>query len=139
MKKFFFAAEDDEMMCSLYQMAFEIAGCEIEIARDGEEALSRLKTMEIKPRVSILDIMMPKMNGLDVLEKMKKDPLLKEIPVILLTNLTGDENFEKGMSLGAAAYMIKSDYNPNKIVERVIAIANEGGQGTIVENLNQMG
>lgn len=139
MKKFFFVAEDDEMMCSLYQMAFEIAGCEVEIARDGEEALSRLKKMEIKPRVVILDIMMPKINGLDVLEQMKSDSSLKDIPVILLTNLTGEENFEKGMSLGAAAYMIKSDYNPNKIVERVIAIANEGGHGAIVENLNQVG
>ena len=129
MKKFFFAAEDDEMMCSLYQMAFEIAGCEIEIARDGEEALKRLREMTPKPSVAIMDIMMPKMNGFDVLIEMKKDETLKDIPVIMLTNLAGEENFEKGMALGAVGYMIKSDYNPDKIVERVMAIALEAEQG----------
>jgi len=124
-KNFFFAAEDDEMMCNLYQMAFEISGYKIEIAKDGEEALKRLHEMSEKPAVVILDIMMPKMNGFDVLAHMKADDTLKNIPVVMLTNLAGEENFKKGMSLGAAGYIIKSDYNPDKIVERVISIAKE--------------
>lgn len=120
------------MMCSLYQLAFEIAGCEIEIAHDGEEALARLGAMEKKPTVVILDIMMPKKNGFDVLKAMKEDSTLKKIPVIMLTNLAGEENFEKGMSLGAAGYIIKSDYDPDKIVERVLTIANEYENGELV-------
>jgi|CXWL01.1.fsa_nt_gi DNA-binding response OmpR family regulator len=125
--KTFFAAEDDELMCHLYERAFRLAGHEIEIAHDGEEALAKLTQMSPKPAVVVLDVMMPKMNGFDVITKMKGDDTLKNIPVIMLTNLAGEEDMQKGLALGALEYLVKSDYNPGQIVEKVVALVEAQG------------
>jgi CheY-like chemotaxis protein len=63
--------------------------------------------------------MMPKLNGLELLEKLKADPATKKIPVIMLTNLAGQADAEKAMTLGAVKYIVKSEYEPKQIVNMV--------------------
>jgi len=118
----FFIAEDDPLMVRLYERAFKLAGHEIFVAKDGDEALAAIAKMEKKPSVIILDVMMPKLSGFDVLSRLKQDETTKRIPVVMLTNLAGEEDKKKGLSLGATEYLIKSDYSPEEVVERVTAL-----------------
>jgi len=114
-----FFAEDDPLMSRMYEKAFKASGFELKVSFDGDEAIQTLKSMDPKPTVAILDIMMPKKSGFEVLREMKADPTLKSIPVVLLTNLAGQQDAEKGLSLGAVIYLIKSQYSPIEIVEKI--------------------
>lgn len=110
--------EDDNLMIRMYQRKLKADGYEIEVALNGEEGLERVKTFN--PDLVLLDIMMPKMNGLQVLEKMKADDEIKNIPVILLTNLSGsDADKDKGLELGAVAYLVKSNMKPDEVIAKV--------------------
>ena len=109
MSKKIFMAEDDPLMSRMYERAFRSSGYELELASDGEMAIKMLKEMNPKPVVALLDVMMPNKNGFDVLRLMKEDKDLKKIPVVLLSNLSGEEDTKKGLELGAASFMIKSE------------------------------
>ncbi|MFA6341046.1 MAG: response regulator [Candidatus Paceibacterota bacterium] len=114
-----FLAEDDPLMIRIYEKTFRIAGFHLDIALDGDEAIQKLTIIDPKPAVIILDIMMPKKTGFDVLEFTKKNNDLKDIPVILLTNLFGEQDEKKGFELGAVAYLVKSQSSPMEIAEKV--------------------
>ena len=124
-----FIAEDDPLMSRMYERAFRLGGHELTMAGDGEEALATLQKMDPKPVLIMLDVMMPKVSGFDVLRKVKEDEKLKGIPVILLTNLAGQEDAEKGLSLGAVLYLVKSQYNPKQVVEKVEEIIKASSRG----------
>ncbi len=109
--------EDDPLMSRMYQKIFTLEGYEVDVAVDGYEGLE--KTRAAKPTVILLDIMMPKLNGIQVLEKLKIDPATKAIPVIILTNLAGTRDAENAMLKGAVKYIIKSEYEPKQIVSMV--------------------
>lgn len=128
--KTFLAIEDDELIRHLYERSFRTAGHEVETANSGEEALEKLSKMEVKPSAILLDIMMPKMNGFDLLQAFKNDEALKHIPVIILTNLGSEADRQKGLALGALDYLVKSDYNPNEVVEKVVALTQKGSEPT---------
>ncbi len=110
-------------MFRLYERVFTLAGHTLEVATDGEEALVKLASMNPKPAAIILDVMMPKKNGFEVLQELTKNPELAAIPVVLLTNLSGDEDKRRGLALGAKEYLIKSDYEPQQVVDKVLALA----------------
>lgn len=114
-----FIAEDDPLMSRMYERAFRLNGHDLKMAFDGQSALATLKEMDEKPMLVLLDVMMPKMSGFDVLRAMKLDASLKDIPVILLTNLAGQEDATKGIELGALMYLVKSQYSPKQVVEKV--------------------
>ena len=118
-------AEDDSLLVHIYDKKFKANGYEIEFAMDGEEAISKLKNMEIKPAVVILDGQMPRKSGFEVLQEMKDDPELKNIPVIFLTNMFEPGNEEKGIKLGVAEYLIKSQYIPSEIVNKVHEVCSK--------------
>jgi CheY-like chemotaxis protein len=118
MKKIFIS-EDDPLMVRMYEKIFKLSGYEVEMAFNGEEALAKLKAAPGKPTVILLDIMMPKLNGLDVLKAIKEIPDLKKIPVIMLTNLAGAADAEKALGFGAVLYLVKSEYEPKQVVEKV--------------------
>ena len=118
-------AEDDSLLVHIYDTKFKANGYEIEFAMDGEEAISKLKNMEIKPAVVILDGQMPRKSGFEVLQEMKDDPELKNIPVIFLTNMFEPGNEEKGIKLGVAEYLIKSQYIPSEIVNKVHEVCSK--------------
>ncbi len=112
-------AEDDPLMSRMYERAFKLSGYELQMAFDGEEAISKLEKMETAPTIMLLDIMMPKVNGFDVLRKVKENPKLKKVPVIMLTNLAGQADAEKALSLGAVLYLVKSQYDPKEVINKV--------------------
>ncbi len=124
-----FIAEDDPLMGRMYERAFRLGGHELVMAFDGEAALTELQKMDPKPALIMLDVMMPKLSGFDVLRKIKEDANLKGIPVILLTNLAGQQDAEKGLELGAVLYLVKSQYNPKQVVEKVEEIIKASTRG----------
>ena len=106
-------------MMRLYERTFRLSGYEVELANDGEEALAKLRKIESAPTLMLCDVMMPKMNGFDVLRELKKDKKLKNMPVVMLTNLAGQADAEKALELGAVLYLVKSQYDPKEVVEKV--------------------
>jgi CheY-like chemotaxis protein len=109
--------EDDPLMSRMYQKIFKFEGYEVDFAGDGEEGIEKVRTG--KPTLILLDIMMPKMNGLQVLDKLKLDPETKGIPVIMLTNLAGSADAEAALTKGAVKYIIKSENEPKQVVNMV--------------------
>lgn len=114
-----FLIEDDPLMVRMYERAFKLSGYEVEMAFDGEEAIAKLETMKLKPTLVLLDIMMPKMSGFEVLRHIKSKPDLKSIPVVVLTNLAGKEDAEKALELGAVLYLVKSQYDPKEVLGKI--------------------
>jgi DNA-binding response OmpR family regulator len=125
MKTLIFFAEDDPLMSGMYVRAFKLDDFDLKMAYDGEEAINTLKAMNPKPTVAILDIMMPKKSGFDVLKEMKENPELKNIPVILLTNLSGEKDMNKARELGANLCLVKSQYISKEIVMKVREIVTD--------------
>ena len=110
--------DDDQLLVTMYEKKFEKDGYEVSTALNGEEGLKKIK--EEEPTVVLLDIMMPGVNGLEVLAAVKKDPKIKDIPIILLTNLArGEEDIHKGLEMGAVAYLVKSRLRPSQVVAKV--------------------
>jgi CheY-like chemotaxis protein len=101
----------------MYQKIFTFEGYTVEMAGDGEEGLEKARS--VKPTMILLDVMMPKMNGLQVLEKLKADPELKAIPVVMLTNLAGQQDAEAALAKGAVKYIVKSEYEPKQVADMV--------------------
>lgn len=109
--------EDDPLMLRMYQKIFTFEKHEVQTATDGEDGL--LKVQTFSPTVILLDIMMPKMNGLEVLEKLKVNPATAAIPVVMLTNLAGQQDAETALSKGAVKYIIKSEHEPKEVADMV--------------------
>jgi DNA-binding response OmpR family regulator len=109
--------EDDPFLSSMYSTKFEMENFSVLAAVDGEKGLKLALTE--RPDVILLDIIMPKMNGFEVLEKLKDSTITKDVPVILLTNLNQKDEIEKGMSLGATDYLIKAHFMPSEVVDKI--------------------
>ena len=112
--------EDDIFLADLYRTKFDLEGFDVYVAYDGEKGLELISKK--KPAVILLDLILPKINGFVVLETIKKDKKLKDIPIILLTNLSQKADVEKGLSLGATDYLIKAHFTPGEIIEKVKSV-----------------
>lgn len=112
--------EDTELLRRMYSDVLAQSGYRVLQAADGLEALNMLRTET--PDLILLDLIMPKMSGLEVLELVKKDTRLKEVPVLILSNLGQDSDIERGIQMGAIDYMIKNDARPADIAEKIGAI-----------------
>lgn len=115
--------EDDPFLLSMYSVKFELEGFKVMTAEDGEKGLSMAK--KEKPEIILLDIMLPKMDGFEVLKELKKDEGTKKIPVILLTNLSQKKEVSQGLSLGADDYLIKAHFMPSEVVEKILKVINK--------------
>ncbi len=109
--------EDDKFLSDMYVTKFSKLGYRIETAYDGEEGIRKIK--KIKPNIILLDIRLPLKDGFEVLREAKKDQKTKDIPVILLTNLGQKEDIEEGLKLGAIDYLIKAQFTPQEVVDKV--------------------
>ena len=109
--------EDDAFLAGMYVTKLNLEGFDVEVAEDGEQGLKQ--ALEVNPRIILLDIILPKMSGFDVLQDLKKEPKTKDIPVILLTNLGQREDVKKGLELGAVDYLIKAHFMPSEVVEKM--------------------
>ncbi len=118
-KKKIMVVEDDYFVMDIYNMKLTQEGFEVIGAKDGVEALKKLKEENPAPDLILLDILMPYVDGLEVLAKIKKDERLKEIPVVLLSNLSQKADVETGMKLGAKGFIIKSHFTPSEVLEKI--------------------
>lgn len=109
--------EDDPLIVKMYQAKFINEGFQVIIAENGVKGLEM--ALGNKVDFIVLDIMMPRLSGIDLLEKLRDDPKGKNIPVVVLTNLTEKEEEEKALKLGAKEYLLKANLTPGEIVERV--------------------
>lgn len=110
--------DDDALLVRMYQKKLENDGYQVATADDGDVALT--KVSESKPDLILLDVMMPKVNGLQVLTKLKENKETSNIPVILLTNVGGsEEDTNRGLELGAVAYLVKAGNRPAAVVAKV--------------------
>lgn len=116
--------DDDMTLSEMYAERLKQAGYEVTLAHDGEAGLAAAKT---HPDLILLDIMMPKMNGLDVLKAIKDDPATASIPVVLLTALIQEMEKHKGVTTGAAGYFVKSEIMPGDLIEKIEAILKSSG------------
>lgn len=109
--------EDEEPILEVLEAKFGLEKFETMRAKDGEEGLKM--ALEKKPDLILLDIIMPKMDGLTVLQKLSEDENGKKIPVIVLTNLSDDENVKNAVEKGNYDYLIKSDWRIEDVVKKV--------------------
>ena len=112
--------EDDPLLSRMYSRLFTIHEYEFLEDLDPQSGLARAKTE--KPDLILLDIMMPIMNGLEVLEALKKDPETQNIPVIMITTVEDDETEKRSKELVAAGYLVKSRYDPDETVKYVAKV-----------------
>jgi len=117
--------EDDYFIRELYERQLNKRGYTVVSAADGAEGL--VKAAEVNPNLILLDIMLPKLNGLDLLGTLKAKPETQNIPVVLLTNLGQESVIKEGFKLGAKGYLIKSAYTPEQIINEVESFLSEGG------------
>jgi DNA-binding response OmpR family regulator len=119
-KKKILLVEDDEFLAELYATKLNLEGFEVFLAVDGEKGLRMIK--EKNPDLVLLDIILPKMDGFEILKNMKISKDLKNIPVILLTNLSQKDEVKKGLELGANDYLIKAHFMPSEVVKKIKTI-----------------
>lgn len=123
--------EDDVLVSRMYQKVFSFEGLDVEVANDGAMGIEKAKNL--KPNLIICDVMMPRMNGLQVLDKLKSDSETKDIPIIMLTNLSGTQDAQKALSKGAIAYMVKSEYKPREVAKEVKTVLSTGNAEAIID------
>lgn len=109
--------DDETLLVRMYQTALEAAGYTVETADNGGNVVETIR--RVQPALVLLDIMMPKQTGLEVLDTLKKDPVLKDVPVIMLTNLTWLPGPEIPLAHGALDVWLKSAIKPKELVARV--------------------
>ena len=108
--------EDDTVLANVYKNRLSAGGHNVAIVPD-TEAVKQIVAQ--KPQLVLLDILMPSINGLDILREVKADPVASVIPVLLLTNVAEDASIAKGLELGAYGYLLKSETTPDQILARV--------------------
>jgi len=109
--------EDDQFIIDIYTTKLKQAGFEVEAVEDGGEVLKKLK--ETKPDILLLDIVLPGMNGWEVLEAIRNLNEFKDLPVIVLSNLYQKEEVERAARFKIIKYMIKAHHTPSEVVEEV--------------------
>lgn len=115
--------EDDPLLSRMYGKLFTIHKYEFTGDLDPESGLAQAKTLQ--PDLILLDIMMPKMNGLEVLEALKADPATKSIPVVMITNIEDHDTEEKSKAGGAVGYLVKSRFDPDETISYIAKVLKE--------------
>ncbi|TSA46017.1 response regulator [bacterium] len=109
--------EDEEILLTALKEELLSGGYEVEGAADGIEGLEKTKTF--RPELILLDLVMPKMDGMEMLQKLKADSEIRDIPVVILTNLSDYERISEALSLGAMDYLVKANYKLEDLLEKV--------------------
>ena len=109
--------EDEKFLLEMYQSRFEKDGYQVLTAMSGEKGL-KLAQKE-KPDLIVLDILMPGMDGYEVIKKIRGDAQIKEIPILVLSNLGQEEEIKRGLELGANDYIVKTDLTPSELIDKV--------------------
>lgn len=118
--------EDDTFISGMYQTKLASLGFAVEVKEDGEAAWERLQQDPL-PDLVLLDIVLPKKDGFEILEALRKDERTKNLPVILLTNLGQKPDVERGVKLGADDYIIKAHFTPSEVVDKIKKVLEARG------------
>lgn len=113
--------DDDKFLLDMYSTKFKNLGHRPAVATGGEDALSKLRG-GLAPQIMVLDIIMPAMDGLELLATIRKENLAPDSTIVMLTNETEPAKIEKAKSLGVAGYIVKATTIPSEVVEEVIKI-----------------
>ncbi len=116
-KKYILLIEDEPLLGNLMKQRLEKEGFEVNLKRDGQEGLSALR--ERKPDVMLLDIILPKISGFELMEMVRADPQIENTPIIIMSNLGQDTDIQKGTSLGATEYYVKAKVSIDDLVDKV--------------------
>jgi adenylate cyclase len=108
--------DDDPVIQLLLRVNFEQDGYQVETASDGEEGLKKAK--ELQPDLTLLDVLMPKLDGIEVLKALRQDPATRDLTIALLSAKSDDADLSEGMAAGANAYMTKP-FDPLALLEQV--------------------
>ncbi len=109
--------EDDQRINKVYIAKLEVEGIKAITALDGEEGLRRIYSE--KPDLILLDLMLPKKSGFEILKEIKSNPEVKNIPVLILSNLAQEKEIEAGLELGAEDYLVKTNYSIQQVMEKI--------------------
>ncbi len=110
--------EDEEILLDLLKKKLSSLGYEVYTAKDGEAGFKAIK--EIVPDLILLDIIMPKMGGFEVMEKLQEEESLKTIPIIVISNSGQPVELNKAKELGAKDWLIKTEFDPKEVIEKVV-------------------
>lgn len=117
--------EDEEILLTALKEELATGGYEVEGAADGLEGLE--KTKSFKPDLILLDLLMPKMDGMEMLQKLKADSDVRDIPVVILTNLSDYERISEALALGAMDYLVKANYKLEDLLDKVKTVMARKG------------
>lgn len=109
--------EDDPLLVKMYRTKFTSEGFSVLSADDGMKGLKL--ALEKQPQAIVLDIMMPKLSGIDMLQRLRADERGKNIVVIVLSNLSSEEESKRARDLGVKEYLLKANYTPKEVVDKV--------------------
>jgi adenylate cyclase len=118
MAKTVLIVEDEQSMLRALKNKLEHAGYTVHGANDGEEALVSIRSS--KPDLVLLDLIMPKMDGISVLRQMKGDEALRSVPVVILTNLSSGDKVAEAMQLGTFDFLVKANYSLDDVLKKVV-------------------
>lgn len=110
-------AEDEQILLELLDRKLKSKGYEVFSADDGEKGLKLIR--QVLPDIAILDIVMPKMDGFQVMAKLQEDEALRKIPIIVISNSGQPVELNKAKQLGAVDWLIKTEFDPQEVVEKV--------------------
>lgn len=117
MSKVVLLVEDNDFIRNMYQLKLAKADLTVIEAIDGRMALQRIT--EQKPDLVLLDLMMPNVGGLEVLKDLKKQGMLPDLPVIVLTNVMDPQTIDEAKQLGAKDYIVKTDLTPSQVIDKL--------------------
>ena len=114
--------EDDPLLIDIYTTKLKESGFEVEVVDDGEKVIQGIE--KFRPDLVVLDIVLPHMDGWDVLRQIQAKKLLSQTKVMILSNLGQKDEVDRGMELGALKYLIKADYTPTQVVAEIQKLLN---------------
>lgn len=117
--------EDDRFLRRACETGLKKRGFIVLTANDGEEGLQQARS--VSPDIILLDMLMPKMNGLETLIELKKDEQTRGIPVVILSNSSIEADMQKAKELGAAGYLVKASLSLQELADRVVAFLEQAG------------
>jgi two-component system, OmpR family, phosphate regulon response regulator PhoB len=109
--------EDETFLVKIYSIKLKKEGFDVHIAMDGEEAVKM--AAEVNPDLILLDLILPKLNGFEALEKIRAQEATKKTPVIVLSNLGHDDDQKRGVALGVTAYLIKANSSIQDVIQKI--------------------
>jgi len=127
-EKIILLVEDEPILANLLKQRLEKEGFTVILCRDGEMALKTLK--ETKPDLILLDIILPKISGFELMETLQADPQFEKAPIIIISNLGQESDIQKSQALGAVRYFVKAKVSIEELVEHVknfLKISERGG------------